>query len=505
MARLNNSNTKAKSNVAIEATDSVGVNHNGALGSIKTPKSELFLLGVSSFNEDKFYEAAVATHKRIAVLTDAVLKEADGPTWLYDFVKYLRSTANMRTISIVIALETANNMLKAGITGGRQIVNVALQRADEPGEALAYWHSRFGRNIPSPVKRGIADAAVRLYGEYSLYKYDSSRKAYRFADVIQLTHPNPKDSSQSEVFKAALDRRYGNSTDIGSLRSSVSGEELRNMAENGKLTDFMRETGMTWEAVSGKIVGGMDAVVWEQIIPTLGYMALLRNLRNFSDAGISHSVVDKINARISDPKNVAESKQLPFRFWSAYEANKDNDNYSLALSRAFDASVSNIPELPGNTLILVDMSGSMFYSHSQHSNLSYADTAALFGATLALRSDKATLVTFGTNSATHPFSKGESAFRLTSKIKHGMGGTSINSAIRRHLYRQDRVVLLTDEQYNSGLETDGRTPFYIWNLAGYRFGSKHDDNIFYGGGLNDSAFAFISQVEAARNHDWPWA
>ena len=56
MARLNNSNTNAKSKVAIKATDSVVANHKGALGSIKTPKSELFLLGVSSFNEDKFYE-----------------------------------------------------------------------------------------------------------------------------------------------------------------------------------------------------------------------------------------------------------------------------------------------------------------------------------------------------------------------------------------------------------------------------------------------------------------
>ena len=38
-----------------------------------------------------------------------------------------------------------------------------LQRADEPGELLAYWLAAHGRAVPKPVKRGVADAAVRLY------------------------------------------------------------------------------------------------------------------------------------------------------------------------------------------------------------------------------------------------------------------------------------------------------------------------------------------------------
>lgn len=38
-----------------------------------------------------------------------------------------------------------------------------LRRPDEPGELLAYWTATYGRAVPKPVKRGIADAVRRIY------------------------------------------------------------------------------------------------------------------------------------------------------------------------------------------------------------------------------------------------------------------------------------------------------------------------------------------------------
>jgi hypothetical protein len=57
-------------------------------------------------------------------------------------------------------------------------VDSVLQRADEPGEALAYWTATYGRAIPKPVKHGIADAVGRLYTERSLLKYDNATDAF---------------------------------------------------------------------------------------------------------------------------------------------------------------------------------------------------------------------------------------------------------------------------------------------------------------------------------------
>ena len=37
---------------------------------------------------------------------------------------------------------------------------------------LGYWLSTHGRNVPMPVKRGVADAARRLYTERAALRYD---------------------------------------------------------------------------------------------------------------------------------------------------------------------------------------------------------------------------------------------------------------------------------------------------------------------------------------------
>ena len=231
-----------------------------------------------------------------------------------------------------------------------------------------------------------------------MFKYDSDSKAIRFADVIQLVHPDPSSLKQSAVFKFALDRRYNDKAlptvkvkgrdgeiveftlNVAAEREkvkSLGGVELRKLANEGKLTEYLKSSGMTWESLSSIIDGGMDAKAWEAVIPTMGYMALLRNLRNFLNAGVSTEVLDQIAARIADPDEVAKSKQLPFRFWSAYKETEHSNQFSLAIERAFDASLVNVPALSGRTLILVDMSGSMWGRMSAKSDLMRHDAAAL--------------------------------------------------------------------------------------------------------------------------------
>src|SRR5690606_6111948 len=112
-------------------------------------------------SEATFYEDAATRDARYEALVARVAVE--DPPWMARFVRWLRDGANMRSASLVAALQAAKAMADAGIPGPRQIVDSALQRADEPGEALAWWTGRYGRAIPKPVKRGIADAVRRLY------------------------------------------------------------------------------------------------------------------------------------------------------------------------------------------------------------------------------------------------------------------------------------------------------------------------------------------------------
>src|SRR2546430_16641565 len=93
----------------------------------------------------------------------------------------------------------------AGGPRGGLVIASACLRADEPAEILAYWTSRYGRNVPQPVKRGVADAATRLYTERAALRYDGTGRAWRLADVLELAHPKPADERQAALFRWLLD------------------------------------------------------------------------------------------------------------------------------------------------------------------------------------------------------------------------------------------------------------------------------------------------------------
>jgi len=472
----------------------------GGIGFVRTPKSELFLAGVSSLVEDNFYEKAATTASRIRGLVKTVAVE--DAKWIQDFVFWLRHTANMRSVSLSVALDAAKVLNDAKITGGRAIVAAAMDRADEPAEAVAYWHANYGRRIPQSVKRGIADAAQNLYTERSLVKYDSDSKAVRFADVIQLTHPLPKTAIQSVLFKHALDRRYNAKVAVPEALKFVKSNSEFKTAD----LDLDNIKGATWEQLSSKTK--MDAAAWEAVIPTMGYMALLKNLRNFVEAGVDRKVLNAVAAKIADPLEVAKSKQLPFRFWSAYNAIGGNNVFKLAIDDALNASASNVPALKGKTLILVDVSGSMGAKLSDKSEVSRYDAAALFAGVLASRANDATLVWFDGSSGQVNFDKKASALEIKKAIPNCGGWTSLDAAVARW-YKAgfDRVVVLTDEQHNGGrvfAPVPSNVPVFVWNLGGYAAAASNQSNVYTQGGLSDASFGYIDLITAGVTEKWPW-
>jgi hypothetical protein len=499
-----------------------GLTHEGAPGYAQDRKSELFLLAVSNMaSEDTFYETARERDDRYAALVRDVA--LDDGNWTAAFLAWLRGEANMRSASLVGALEAARGMVAAGIPGSRAMVASVLQRADEPGEALGYWLSRYGRAIPKPVKRGVADAASRLYNERSLLKYDTVTHAVRFADVLDLTHPQPDAAKpwQPELFRVALERRHNRDTaDLGALRTITANAALR--AESVGRPDVLldaerlREAGMTWEdALSLAGVQVDKARLWEALIPGMGYMALLRNLRNFDEAGVSDRVAASVAARLADQAEVARSRQLPFRFVSAYEA-APSQRWGHALDTALSLSLRNLPALPGRSLVLVDTSASMTsMAYSRNSRMTPAKAAALFGVALAakLGSHNVDLVGFADGVFWHRIGRARSVLRQVEKFVARTGevghGTNITGALAAAYHRHDRVFVISDMQTMTPGTTDAvppHIPMYGFNLGGYRHAAyPTGPNRHELGGLTDATFRMIPLIEAGRRGDWPWA
>ncbi|MET9967978.1 TROVE domain-containing protein [Streptomyces sp. NPDC006356] len=524
MARFNTRVAKARPTSRVTSTGRVLRTYEGGRGHERDARSELFLLAVANFvSQQTFYETGTDRDDRFARLVRELA--VTDPEWTAGLLGWLRGEGNLRTASIVGAAEYVKARLDAGATDGpsnRQVVASVLQRPDEPGELLAYWTALYGRNVPKPVKRGVADAVRRLYSGKALLKYDTASKGYRFGDILNLVHaaPDPDKPWQGELFQYALDRRHNPDTAVppASARTLIAHRELmalpvgerRAVVTSQGGAERLAAAGMTWEALAGWLQGPMDKAAWEAVIPSMGSMALVRNLRNFDEAGVCDEVAAQVAARISDPAEVVRSRQFPFRYLAAYR-HAPSLRWAYPLEQALGHSLANVPALPGRTLVLVDRSGSMWSPLSDRSKLNRADAAAIFGTALALRAKKADLVEFGSTSAPVRFRGGESVLKILGRFGD-LGGTDTTGAVRRHYRKHDRVLIVTDEQYaysHHGDPTEqvpADVPVYTWNLAGYRTGhgpsGKANRHTF--GGLSDAAFRMVPLLESARNADWPW-
>jgi len=371
------------------STVPTGKTYNGAPGYEYDTLSQLFLLACTNMvGEDTFYENGTIRDARYVSLIHKAVDEGH-VNWLHRFLPWLRNQANMRSAATVGAVETARAMVDRKIPGSRTLINDVISRADEPGEVLAYFMANYGRSIPKPIKRGIADAASRLYTERNALKYDTVSKGLRFGDVIELTHPSPQFLSQDHLFKYLLARKARRDPlEIPELLAMLRANAAlrKDAAQHPQLllnTARLRQAGMTWEDVlslAGSKINKRD--LWQAIIPEMGFMALLRNLRNFDENDIKGDVIDWVRSQLTDPATVAKSRQLPMRFLSAYR-NVHNSRWAQPLETALELCLHSIPTLPGRTLILIDTSFSMNVALSAKSKLMRWDAAAMFGLALA--------------------------------------------------------------------------------------------------------------------------
>lgn len=478
--------------------------YTGGIGHERDAKSELFLLAVSNMvKEDTFHEDAAKRDARFENLIHQVTRE--DPEWVEKLVPYLRDTMHLRSASLVMAAEYA----AAKGPSARRVISAALQRADEPAELLGYWFQTYGRKIPAAVKRGCADAVTRLYTERSALRNDGSGRPWRMGDVIDLVHPTPIGAWQSELFKHLLNARHGRDTEVPELLEVIAAdrklmalpEAHRRAALGGEL---WQKAGWSWERLAGWLPGGMDAEAWEAVIPQMGYMALLRNLRNFDQAKVSDEVAQAVGARLADPEAVAKSKQFPFRFLSAYRE-IGSLRWAWPLERALDLSLANVPSLPGRTLVMVDLSGSMWGGVSGRSKRQRWELALIFGAALAKRAASADLVCYGTHAVRVPFEA--PLLKLLEAAGHSMGGTNTFQTLAAAYENHDRVIIITDEQaHDAGHYDLSRIPLlYTFNLGGYRPAQNESGakGKYTFGGLTDAGFQLIPLIESQRGGVWP--
>lgn len=493
MSKFNEKTTVTKS---LTARPDSTVNHEGGLAFQMDLKAKLATQVLTSFVESKFYTDKKTSTKEVSETTQAVLQF--DPEFVLKLAVYARKVMNLRSIPLFLLNEFA--LSGVYVPDSRRYVNACINRPDEIGELLALsMKSRLGhpeekfrgKKSSMFILKGLAPA-FNKFDEYQFSKYKGEGNEVSLKNALFMVHPAPKDEVQQGLFN--------------------------------KIADNALTPADTWEnIISNK---GPSRETWEAILSSgrMGYMAVLRNLHNFLRHGVNSELVV---SKLTNPTAIQKSKQYPFRFYSAYKVLKESEYYEKAklyleaLNRAMEISVANVPRIPGKSLILVDVSGSMTWQTiSEHSKMTPADIAGIFGAISSKICEESDLVVFADEFGRVMFEENQGILTRMNMIASANvgGGTEawrpmeyarkIKSAYDRIFLFSDMQCYTADRDFYRSFATEfikyqrEISPAFLYSvdLTGYGTAQVPQENnrVVILAGFSEKLFDFIPKFETNK-------
>jgi len=398
--------------------------------------------------ESQFYEDGVEIGGRIAELVPKVAAEK-----VAALAFEAREQSKLRHVPLLLVREMARH--KTHRAAVSDTLARVIQRADELAEFVAVYGKDGRVPLSGQVKKGLA-AAFPKFDEYQLAKYDRGGPI-KLRDVLFLCHAKPRDEAQAAVWKRLI---------------------------WGRLT-----TPDTWEVALSS--GADKREAWERLLreQKLGALALLRNLRNMLEAGVDEPLV--LNAL----REMSAARVLPFRFLAAA---RHAPRWEEALEQAMLKSLASADKLPGRTIALVDVSGSMTAPLSRRSEMQRTDAA--YGLAVLLREvgREVAVFSFSDSLVEVPARRGF-ALRDAIDTSQRHNGTYLGKAVeelnRREKY--DRLIVVTDEQAHDTVPAP-HGKGYVINVASYKNG------VGYGkwthiDGWSESVIEYIRALERMVN------
>lgn len=395
--------------------------------------------------ESEFYEDGIKIADRIKDLIGKV--EA---IKVFSIALEAKNKMKLRHIPLYIAVCMLDYPTHKSLVA--DLLSQIIQRPDELCEVLAmYWKDK-RKPIAHQLQKGLARAFTK-FNEYSLAKYNRDN-AIKLKDVLFLCHAKPLNEAQAFLWKKLI---------------------------AGELA-----TPDTWEVTLSS--GGDKKAHWERLISEnkLGALAYLRNLRNMREAGVDLSLVrDGIS-------KVKVDKVLPFRFISAA---RYAPQLEPQLEELMTKSIQGVEGLQGETLILVDVSGSMDSLVSAKSEVTRLDAACGLAIILRETSKFVRIATFS-NMCVEVSPRRGFALRDAIICSQSHGGTDLGTAvIAINREKIDRLIVITDEQSHTTVPAPTAKKAYMINVASNRNGVGYGNGWNHIDGWSESVFDYIVEYE----------
>ncbi|MDC7683230.1 TROVE domain-containing protein [Asticcacaulis sp. BYS171W] len=391
--------------------------------------------------EDEFYEDGESIAERIYTLALEV-----APETVAALAIEAREQMKLRHAPLILLCA----LIKVGGTLVATTIERVIQRADELSELVAIYWRHGKRPLSKQMKLGLARAFVK-FDAYALAKYDRAGPV-RLRDVLFLSHARPKDEAQALLWKQLAE---------GTLASPD-----------------------TWEVA---LSGGADKrETFTRLLTErkLGYLALLRNLRNMDQAGVDE---DLVKAAILARKGA--ERVLPFRYVAAARA---APRFEPWLDQALSETILEEPVFGGRTIVLVDVSGSMEARVSAKSDLTRMDAAATLAAIIP---GEVRVFTFSNAVVEVPPRRGTAGVdAVLGSQTHG--GTELGKAVTKiNGIKHDRLIVITDEQSADRVPQPVARQAYMINVASYRNGIGYGGAWTHIDGFSENVLSFIREQE----------
>ena len=446
----------------------------------QTNELKLVSLLLTSFVNDQFYRDGNTSLLELKKLAEKV-KDKE---FVAKSAIFARDRFGMRSITHALAGELTSQL--NGKEWGKDFYDKVVVRVDDMTEILSYYlNNKTDKNnpkFPNALKKGFAKAFDKFDG-YNLSKYKGENKEVKLVDVVNLVHPVPTVRNKE------------------ALELLIKGELKNTQTWESKLSEAGQK------AESKEDLDKLKSDAWEELITTrkIGYFALLRNLRNIINQ--APSVVPSSCELLVDERLIKKSRVLPFRFATAYEeisklgSSKEVRDVLVAINQALDISVANVPKFDGETLVVMDVSGSMTGRASE--------IASLFGAILA-KVNNCDVMTFSTRAQYKQYNPMDSVMTIRNSFRYSGGGTNFKSIFTTANKKYDRVIILSDMQGWMGYTSPsaefkqykkkyGANPFvYSWDLAGYSTLQFPENNVFALAGFSDKVFDIMKLMEVDK-------
>jgi hypothetical protein len=498
-------------------------NYEGAKAYAMSAEMELYTTVVTWSLNDSFYEKDEERLKRLRVLIAQC-----NPVFVGKLAVYARTKMYLRSVPLVLVTELAK--LHSGDNLVARVTEGVIGRADEITELLACYQMMNERKGPKKLNRlskqlqkGLTTAFNR-FDEYQFAKYNRDG-AIKLRDALFLVHPKAKDELQQVLFNKivnnTLQTPYTWETELSALgKLNFDSEEAKAVAFRSK---------------------------WEELIDSgkLGYMALLRNLRNIQAAGIGYAHFQKVCTMLADADHVAKAKQFPFRYLAAYRelmatgaeetvkgltqklstfltGNKGYTGELLdALEKAIRASAANIKGFDHETRVLLacDVSGSMGKEISAKSKIRNFDIGLMLAMLLLSRCKNVQVGIFGDSWKKITLPRGnilagvQELYKRANEVGYATNGYLVVKDLFDRKVQMDKVMLFSDCQLWDN-EAGGTqhiefywnrykakvapvAKLYLFDLAGYGMAPLRllQNDVYLVAGWSDKVFEVLAALE----------